>query len=738
MLSPQKPVLTTSWRHLTATLLTGVTLAAAAAFASVAQAAPNATSSDWAHYQKPLLMENKSTLYQRVLSTPGCLLKSDPSARDGSEVPAFSQFYVYADQGDSYLVGNNATGNIVGYLKKDCSVPWKQQLAMLFTNPANRMRALIFDEEAALDRIIDQDDGADYYKQLYAQVEAGQSAAHVISIEPAEYVDYQKQFYLLPILNSVESMFPDGSYVYKHEIASIVSKDAQNVTTALASQKSATTSTSGATNSSSDVATSTSGAATSISAATQQGNAASITAPVNGAEASAVAANGQGDDKTQPNAAIVGFKSAIVFVIDASISMQPYIDRTKQAINSIYKSIEASNLNDSVQFGIVSFRADTKKVPGLEYTAKMYLRPGEAHNAAEFNAKVEQLEQAKVSSAQFDEDSYAGIAMALRDINWNEYGGRYIVLITDAGAIDADDTQSSTGLDANALRLEAEYHGAAIYTLHLLTNAGKKNHSHAQEQYEELSFNRILGKSLYYGVNAGSVQEFGNMVDVLSKSLTSQVRLAAAGELSAGSALAAQDVVETTTKTQEAIVSDSRKLGLAMQLAYLGRVKGTQSPEFMQGWLSERDVVDHNQMVCTPIVLVNRNQLSDLYTLVKGVLEAGIAGQLSSDDMFAQLQALAAQMGRDPNLLSESQSIRDMGIMSELLDDLPYKSRIAALTPDDWYNLGSQEQENMVRGLENALNYLQYCSSDSDRFIKLNEEADASEEVYPIPLDALP
>lgn len=733
MLSPQKPVLTTTWRftttwrHLTATLLTGVTLAAAAAFAPVAQAAPNASSSsDWAQYQKPLLMENKSTLYQRVLSTPGCLLKSDPTARDGSEVPAFSQFYVYAEQGDSYLVGNNATGNIVGYLKKDCSVPWKQQLAMLFTNPANRMRALIFDEETALDRVIDQDDGADYYKQLYAQVEAGQSAEHVISIEPAEYVDYQKQFYLLPILNSVESMFPDGSYVYKHEIASIVSKDAQNVTTALSSQKSSTASTNAAAHS------------TNSNSGTQQGNATSGAAAANGADALAVAANGHGDDTSQPNAAIVGFKSAIVFVIDASISMQPYIDRTKQAINSIYKSIEASNLNDSVQFGIVSFRADTKKVPGLEYTAKMYLRPGEAHNAAEFNAKVEQLEQAKVSSAQFDEDSYAGIAMALRDINWNEYGGRYIVLITDAGAIDADDTQSSTGLDANALRLEAEYHGAAIYTLHLLTNAGKKNHSHAQEQYEELSFNRILGKSLYYGVNAGSVQEFGNMVDVLAKSLTSQVRLAAAGELSAGSALAAQDVVEITTKTQEAIVADSRKLGLAMQLAYLGRVKGTQSPEFMQGWLSERDVVDHNQMVCTPIVLVNRNQLSDLYTLVKGVLEAGIAGQLSSDDMFAQLQALAAQMGRDPNLLSESQSIRDMGIMSELLDDLPYKSRIASLTPDDWYNLGSQEQENIVRGLENALNYLQYCSSDSDRFIKLNEEADASEEVYPIPLDALP
>ena len=232
------------------------------------------------------------------------------------------------------------------------------------------------------------------------------------------------------------------------------------------------------------------------------------------------------------------------------------------------------------------------------------------------------------------------------------------------------------------------------------------------------------------------------MVDTLAASLTEQVSLASKGKLSAGSALAADAAKpyagSGTAAENEALTQDSRRLGLAMQLAYLGRIKGTQSPSFMQGWISERDISDHNQLVCTPVVLVNRNQLSDLYTLVKGVLEAGIAGQLSSDDMFAQLQAMAAQMGRDPNMLKESQSIKDMGIMSELLDDLPYKSRIASLSPEDWYNLGSQEQENIVRGLESALNYIEQCSADSDRFIKLNEEADSSEEVYPIPLDALP
>ena len=576
-------------------------------------------------------------------------------------------------------MGPDATGTISGQLDATCTVPWKQQLALLFTNSAQRYRALIFDEESALDAIIDNPDGAEQYRALYDQITVGNVADHVISIEPEEYVDYQQNFYLLPILNSVESMYPDGSYVYKHEIASITAPEAKNVTTA------------------------------------------------QGAAPSKKSAPGE--------PALVGFKSAVVFVIDSSISMQPYIDRTKKAINSIYQSIEASNLGSSVNFGIVSFRADTRKVPGLEYTAKMYLRPGEATDAASFNQKVAALEQATVSSAQFDEDAYAGINLALQDINWNEYGGRYIVLITDAGAIDGSDAQSTTGLDANALRLEAEHYGAAIYTLHLLTASGARNHNHehAREQYELLSYNSILGKPLYYPVNAGSVEAFGSMVDTLARSLTAQVQLASSGQMAAGSSLSAQP------KTQEATIeSDSNALGLAMQLAYLGRVQGTKSPDFLQGWMAERDVVDHNKVVCTPIVLVNRNQLSDLYTLVKGVLESGIAGQLSSDAMFAQLQALAAQMGRDPNQLNKSSSIAEMGIMGELLDDLPYKSRIASYSPEDWYNLGSQEQDNIVRSLENSLNYLQHCSSDNDRFIKLNVEADASEEVYPIPLDALP
>lgn len=696
---------------LTKTALAVVTAVAAASFSASASAEGS---------REPLLMEGKTTLYQRVLTTPSCKLHAKADASDaGKEIAPLSQYYVYSDTGATVEVGADTTGKIAGFLDKSCTVPWKMQLALHFTNSANRNRALIFEQEAGLDNIIDSDDGAQQYKKLYETASQGGQAEGVISIEPDKYVDPSKNFYLLPILNSVESIYPDGNFVYKHEIASVTAKDSKSSTDTAAKAKG--------------------GDAAANAASTQATTTANASAAKNGSNS---------DDPY-----VVAFKSAIVFVIDSSISMRPYIERTKQAINSIYKSIESNKLNDSVHFGIVSFRADTKSTPGLEYTTKMYLKPGEAVDAKTFNEKVATLDQAKVSSTQFDEDAYAGINMALQDINWNNYGGRYIVLITDAGAIDAGDKQSSTGMDANSLRLEAQHYGAAVYTMHLLTNSGAKNHKKAKDQYEILSFNQILNKPLYYPVNAGDVKAFGSMVDTLSSSLTAQVKRAVMGQMSAGSSLAASDKLKAeadkhkdandlakkpTNDQEKALVNDSDKLGLAMQLAYLGRVTGAKSPDFLQGWMYDRDVENHNTAVCTPVVLVNRNQLSDLYTLVNGVLESGIAGQLSSDDMFSQLKALAAQMGRDPNQLSKSKSIGEMGIMGELLDDLPYKSMIANLSPEDWYNLGSQEQERIVRALENSLNYIQHCSGDNDRFIKLNVDADTSDEVYPIPLDALP
>ena len=632
----------------------------------------------------PLLMEGKSTLYQRVLTTPECRLLATPDAPTGTIVPAFTRYYVYARRDDGKLqVGPDTSGKISGFIDSKCAIDWKMQLALLFTNPADRKRALIFADKTKLDDIITADDSAAAVAPLYQSLEQQGKADGVVAQEPSEYIDYKKQFYLLPILESEENWFADDSPVLNLKIASVSKNDA---------------------------------VAAGVSAGQGQ------------------AATKANSSKQTASSAITTFKAAIVFVIDSSISMQPYIDRTKQSIEKIYQRLEQAGLSDYVSFGLVSFRADTRKVPGLEYTSKLFVSPGQAKNGAEFAAKVKDLNQAKVSSALFDEDAYAGINTALQQVNWQQFGGRYIVLITDAGAIEGSNEQSSTGLDAAQLRLEAEHQGAAIYALHLLTKAGQKDHAKAAAQYQDLTFNQVLQKPLYYAVNAGSVQEFGQRIDELAASISAQVELSSQGKLAAGSAAAAP------TKGEDSMQEDTRKLGLAMQLRYLGSVTGTKAPSVFSGFMADHDLTYHQKPVCTPVVLLTKAQLSDLKDVVQGVMDAAVQGMLSADTMFAQIKSLAASLGRDPSLLTDKQSftIAQSGLLGEYLDELPYKSAIASISEDSWAAMGPQEQDAQIRALESKLKYYEQMNADVDRWVQLSPGADAAEDVYPVPLEALP
>ena len=70
---------------------------------------------------KPLLQEGKTTLYQRVLSTPSCELLAKSDAKSGQKIPAFSRYYVYKREnvGNKALlqVGPDSFGKTVGICK---------------------------------------------------------------------------------------------------------------------------------------------------------------------------------------------------------------------------------------------------------------------------------------------------------------------------------------------------------------------------------------------------------------------------------------------------------------------------------------------------------------------------------------------------------------------------------------------------------------------------------------------
>ena len=616
----------------------------------------------------PLLQDGKTSIYKRVLTTPECVLVNAPTDKDGSKVNAFSRFYVYKDDGAMLMVGADTKGSALKYLRKDCTVEWKMQTALMFTNPANRKRQVIFKEAAPLQNLvsIEEAQAKSQIESILAKIEKNQKQDNVVSIEPKEYVDYQKQFYLLPILDFESSMFNDGNNVNLLKIASVTKQ-----------------------------------------------------------EPSTAKANTQN--------ALKGFKAAIVFVIDSSISMDPYIEKTKETIDAITQKIEGEHLQDLVHFGLVSFRSSVKATPKLEYTSKVYVKPGEAKTKEDFAKKLVDLRQASVSSALFDEDSFAGINTALEQIDWSEYGGKYIVLITDAGGIASNNKLSSTKLGPTELKLEAEHKGVAIYAMHLLTDSGKRNHNHetAKAQYQELTYNRAINQSLYYGVNAGDVNSFGKNIAELSENITSQVKLASFGKSAIGYDL---------DSSSSALSKDSIKLGYAMQLAYLGKVLGTKSPSFFEGWIADRDLIDHQSQTCTPVVLLTKDELSSLKDVCTKILQSAQAGLKSPEDTFDMLRSVALSMGRDPQLIKSDKNLKlgQMGLLGEYLDDLPYTSQIQSLDADTWTAMGVDEQNQIVMELEAKLNAYQKANDDASKWIKLNEKDDIKDAVYPVPLELLP
>lgn len=635
----------------------------------------------------PLLQEGKKTLYQRVLTTPSCRLFSSATDQQGKPVPAFSRFYIYqrTEQAgaERLQVGPDSQGKTVGWLDKACTVDWKMQLTLAFTNPANRDRMLFFQERTLLEEVLDTPDPATLVAPIRQALRKDAQAEGVLAQEPEYFVDVQEQFYLLPVLSGEEVMTENGFRTRLLNVASVSKQTAdQN-------------------------------------------------------EPDAAKNEPQPDQDALRTSQIKGFSAAVVFVIDSTISMDPYIERTREAVRKVYSKVEEQGLSEQVKFGLIAFRSNLDAAPGIEYLTRMYADPNTVTSSEDFLAKVADLKQAKVSTVAYDEDAYAGVLEALDKVNWNDFGARYVVLITDAGALEGNNTYSSTGLDAPQLRIEAAKPGVAIYTLHLKTPSGKNNHAKAEDQYRELSTYGGTQTSLYYPVNAGDVNQFGKMVDNLATALTEQVKVAYQGGDAIGSAARAEETGDSTT---DQMLSDAELIGHAMRLAYLGKTTGTTAPEVFHAWISDRDLVRQNIPTTDVRVLLTKAQLSDLSAVVKQILEAANEGMISPTDMFNRLRSVAAAMGADPSTLKQEKGTKlaELGLMSEYLDDLPYQSAVLSLDEDTWSSWDALSQEKFIRDLGIKLRHYERYNADADRWVSLAEGADARDDVYPVPLEMMP
>ena len=621
---------------------------------------------------KPLLIEGKHSLYQRVLSVPGARIASEPGEQADAELLPFTNLYVYArlqqDGKDWIEVGTDRHGSRTGWLPAADGIEWNHALTVAFRDPAGHDRVLLFKDSDSLRQLAGQTD-LKTYAQLYDEAVEEQLSADspVIAIQPPGHIDIQEDFYLVPI-HRYEDVYLGSEKARLLQVSSV---------------------------------------------------------PLAYADTA-------GDSKQD-------YTAGLVFVIDSTLSMQPYIERTREAVITIFDTLGKADLPGQMNFGLVAYRDNLAAAPGLDYLVRTYVDLDEGRDAASFLSRVTLLQDAGISSRDFTEDAYAGVKQAIESVNWAGHDARYIVLVTDAGARAADDPLSSTGLDAESLRQMAQDKGIAIFVLHLLTDATMPDQAADAEQYRRLADFPGIG-SLYYGVSTGNVQEFGKVLDTLAGQITGQVQMASANKQLPAPVPASDNVQLAELQTRVT------KLGYALRMRYLQKTEGGQVPSVFDAWLLDRDFNNPARPTLDVRVLLTRDQLSDLNDVLTQVLDAAEEGLLSPQNFLSELQSLAATATRDPEQLGTTTtttagtgtSLAELGYMREYIEDLPYTGEVMGLSLDDWQSWSTQRQLAFLHRLEEKVSYYRALHDHTDLWVSLDGGPVSGDSVYPVELNQLP
>jgi serine/threonine-protein kinase PpkA len=622
--------------------------------------------------QKPLIMEGKSQLKQRVLVRERTPSRAAPDGKSGVEVPPLRALFVYAREDDWVQVGLNEDGKNLFWLPAKNVIDWKQNIVATFEGSADASRVLFFNDLDAVYDVVEAESPNIPAKELLAQAEAaergGEPSETIVALGPRTTVDQRKKLYVMPILESEEAIFENGADTNLLKVA-VVRSDSQATLPAI--------------------------------------------------------------DK--PSGTRENFKAGVVFVVDTTISMEPYIRGTRNALETILRQVEGSSASGAISFGLVGYRDNLEGSAGLEYDVKTFVDLKDGSSAQAFLDGIAQMSEAKASSKNFREDSFRGVEHALGEMDWQDYGARFIVLVTDAGPRIAGDPLSATGLNADGLNsIVKERINASIAVMHLRTERGANDHGSAEIAYRALT--RLPNQApLYFPVEGGDPDVYRQEASRMGNILVDQVVAFRGGQNPDDF----EEILDEPDPLKEALSAATR----TMQLAFLGSTEGAEAPDVFEAYVADRDFQRLGLKPLSIRLLLNKAELSDLTQALKIIVERGEASVINPNEFFAQVLGAAADMSRRPDKVAgrADATLAEAVAIPEYLEGLPYKSRIMNITEADYVQLTISEQQGLVNELYEKIERYKRFNRATDQWVDyLNTGGSADALLYPMKLNDLP
>jgi serine/threonine-protein kinase PpkA len=444
--------------------------------------------------RRPVKIEGMKVLPLRVLTRPFSNIYSEPNESSPTvqeNLPAFQPFYVYTQPGLEmragemgwYEVGSDVRGKVLGWMKTKDVFEWHQTMCLAYTHPDGRKPVLMFAGKDPLLNLINQggEERGAKVQELYDAIEQGNITPQfpVKSVEPKKAVDIGKQFYLLPILN--------------HEVIEVDGREGRLLRLA------AVTASGPKARESSDIRKNTEYLEESQESATQA-----------------------------PEEVIKKLSVDVVFVVDTTVSMKPYIKATLDVVREVAQGLAQNpEVEKSVRLGIWGYRDSVKDIPGIGYTTKNYTP--ELQGIEQFQETLSQVKVTKVDSKDWAEDVFSGISEAMANTQWTENAIRIVVLMGDAAGHPAGHPRNLSGHTPETLRAIADDSSVYLFAVHIKPERAVKYQAPAEEHFRALSENPGIDESSYVGVMSSDMEGFSNATRQLTDAVVRLVSLAKGG-----------------------------------------------------------------------------------------------------------------------------------------------------------------------------------------------------------------
>ena len=621
----------------------------------------------------------KTRLPLRVLPRVNSSIYQDKNAGSAvveANVPAFVPLFVFERIDVSYAdplrpsgwfrVGKNRD-RAIGYIRAADALEWKTAVVVSYAHRGvgenERRPVIMFKDSAPLRTMVIDPKLGDRAGKYYARLAGRDVPEEVITREPDTYVDIKKKFYLLPVLESIDLTDQGIDDAHILQIAAAVPNARAKAE---------------------DLCT------------TERKDFAECAKKVGTV----------GDDELRID---------VVYVIDFTASMQPYINAVTAAMRDSARLFTQATggSKERVRFGLIGFRDHPESDQDNEFVARNFTPDLVSYD--KFLELIQEHGKAK-AGGDLQEEMFRGVLEGLNS-RWNDNTVKLLFLIGDASSHDITHKFATTDKDARALRLLATEQGIYVGSVYIKNSRQSVDWQRGQEQFKELSTNP---SSISFKASDEKPDEVQNNILLATAEMVDRLK-------------SLRPSKRPTPTADFNPFSDAFRVSL---VEFIG--KATEPPKDITAWVLDKDLTNLARRSFDIHVLVTRKDLDELTDGLQKLIEAYEGNKLTNEGFFKTLQAMTTLRGLDGGEVSKASILAKTQLLPRWIDALPYKSEITNMKFSDFEEQSADKAQQLQAKLRSLVTTYRAIQERQDSWVKLNEVAKYEDYVYPLLLDNLP